>query len=149
MNQPSIAKENRRFIPPSARITPTGAIVSLIVGIAVTAFSWLWLETSGPAIALACGASAGGLVLVAINRERRRRSPPSLVIAPDGLKIEDRTERIVIPWSELAEVRCVTDDVERLEFRSTLSEEPFVLVVDHFSPDQADEIKRAFLRDAA
>lgn len=150
MDQPSIAKTNRKFIPPSARINATGAIVSLIVAIACTAFSWLLFETSSPAIAIASGAAAGGLVLVIINRQRRRRSPPSLVLGVSGVVIEDRQERIIIPWEELAEVRHVAgDEEERLEFRSKHSAEPFILIVEHFSVEQAEEIKRSLLPKAA
>jgi len=43
----------------------------------------------------------------------------------------------------------VVEDVERLEFRSKFSSEPFILVVDHFSPEQAAEIRRSLLPQAA
>src|SRR5690349_15726780 len=150
MSQPNEAHAPKRFIPPAARISAVGAIASVIVGIAMTAFSWLFFEKSSPTIAIATGAAAGGLVLVSINWQRRRHSPPCLLLNQSGVVIEDRHERIIIPWDELAEVRQVVEDVERLEFRSKFSQEPFVLVVDHFSPEQAAEIRRSLLpREAA
>jgi hypothetical protein len=149
MNQPSDAKTLRRFIPPAARISAVGAIASVIVGIAFTAFSWLFFKSASPAIAIATGAAAGGLVLVGITRQRRKNCPPSLMLDRVGVVIEDRHERIIIPWEELAEVRQVVEDVERLEFRSKFSTEPFILVVDHFSPEQAAEIRRSLLPQAA
>jgi hypothetical protein len=149
MNQSNPAQTNKRFIPPSAKVTGVGAVVTVIVAIALTAFSWLFFETASPAIALATGAAGGGLLLVAINWQRRRNAPPSLLLNGDGVVIEDRHERIIIPWEELAEVRQVIEEVERLEFLSKLSAEPFVLVVDHFSAEQAAEIRARLLPKAA
>ena len=149
MNRPNDAKTLRRFIPPAARISTVGAIVSVIVAIAFTAFSWLFFKSASPAIAIAMGAAAGGLVMVGINWQRRKNRPPSLMLDGVGVVIEDRHERIIIPWEELADVRQVVEDVERLEFRSKFSPEPFILIVDHFSPAQAAEIRRSLLKKAA
>jgi len=149
MSQPSATHAHKRFTPPAARINATGAVVCVIVAIALTAFSWLFFETSSPTLALAAGTSGGGLVLVAINWYRRKNCPPSLLLDPTGVVIEDRHERIIIPWEELADVRHVVEEVERLEFRSKFSPEPFVLVVDNFSREQADEIRRSLLPKAA
>jgi hypothetical protein len=149
MNQSNSAKKNQRFIPPAARISAVGAIVTVIVAIALTAFSWLFFKTSSPMIAIATGAAGGGFILVGINWQRRRNCPPSLLLNGDGVVIEDRHERILIPWEELEDVRQVVEDVERLEFRSKLSPEPFILVVDHFSPEQAAEIRARLLSKAA
>jgi hypothetical protein len=149
MNQPNEIHTHMRFIPPAARINATGAVICVIVAIALTLFSWLFFKESSPTIALATGAAGGGLVLVSINWHRRKNCPPSLLLNRAGLVIEDRHERIIIPWEELADVRHVVEDSERLEFRSKFSQEPFILVVDHFSREQADEIRRHLLSRAA
>lgn len=142
-------KERRRFVPEAAKISPAAALASMVVAVFVTLCSWLAFKSLNPVLALAIGASTGGLLLVIVNWRRRKTCPPTLILGPAGIVIEDRQERIIIPWNELAGVRHVTDDDETLEFSSRFGGEPFVLSVSAFSADQAAEIKRALLAEAA
>lgn len=150
MNRPRIPDVDRCFIPSQAYGSASVAgIVALIGAIAVTAFSWLFFETSSPAIAAICGGAAGGLLFVVHRRKRPARSQPSLLLCKAGVIIQDPYEKIVIPWEELAEVRHIVVDVESLEFRCKAGVDPVVLVIEHFTREQAKEIKRWLLPEAA
>ena len=149
MTRHSSFKERRKFIPEAAKIGPTAAIGALIVSVFVTLTLWLMFKSLNPAIPLAIGASTAGLMLVFVNWVRRRSCPPSLILGPVGIVIEDRQERVIIPWAELAGVRHVTEDGESIEISSCFGGEPFVLSVSSFSPQQAAEIKKALLSEAA
>ena len=149
MTQRPSFKERRKFIPEAAKISPVAAIGALIVSVFVTLSTWLTFKSLNPAVPLALGASAGGVLIVTINWLRRKSCPPSLVLGPAGIVIEDSRERVIIPWNELAGIRHIIDDGEALEISSCFGGEPFVLSVSTFSPAEAAEIKRALLSDAA
>jgi hypothetical protein len=149
VTHPTSFKERRKFVPEAAKISPAAAVVAMVVSVFVTLSLWLAFKSLNPVVPLALGASAGGILLVTINWMRRKSCPPSLVLGPAGIIIEDRQERVIIPWTELAGIRHVTEDGESLEISSCFGGEPFVLSVSTFSPEQAAEIKRALLPKAA
>lgn len=148
MSRPDNARSPRCFVPPAAQVHAAAGILCVIFGIAVTAWSWLSFETSSPAIAVGCGVAAGLLLFAADHWRRRRFAPPVLRWDYTGLSLDGGGRKTNISWQQLVEVRHLELEIETLELYRPANPEPVVIVLDHFSPDQADEIRR-HLRPAA
>ena len=148
MSRPEHTRPPRCFVPPAAQTSAAAGILCVIFGIAATALSWLSFETSDPAIAVGCGVAVGGLLYAADHWRRRKFAPPTLRWDDAGLVVEGGGQRVEIAWPQLVEVRHLDLEIETLELYRPAIPDPVVIVLDHFSPEQADEIRRS-LRPAA
>jgi hypothetical protein len=149
MSRPESARQDSCFIPPAAQLNAAAGIFCVIFGIAATLLSWLCFETHSPAIALGCGISAGGLLLVADHWRRQKFAPPILRWNANVLILEKGGLRTVVSWTDIAEIRHLDLEIETIELRKCSCSDPIVIVLDHFSPEQALEIRSELLGRAA
>jgi hypothetical protein len=145
MSRTRIAGDHQRFVPPAAQLNAATAIIAIIVGIGITMLSWLFFESSGPAIALVCGAVASGCCFWLDRWWRRKTAPPILLLHATGAVLESATARLTIDWNDVHEVRHVDREFESIEVVTRSGTTPFVVVIDHFNGEQAEEIRRKLL----
>ena len=142
MRRPEKSHQPECLVPPAAQLNAAAGIFCVIFGIAATTLSWLCFETYSPAIAVGCGVATGGLLFLTDHWRRRRFGPPTLRWNASAVSVEQAGQRTIIPWSDLTEIRHIDADIEALEFHPGPAREPILIVLDHFSREQAEEIRR-------
>jgi len=111
------------------------------VGVALLDYFKLALERSWLRAAIVC-ASAFAFVLVIYWFRSGRHGGQTLVADDQGITIETKARRVLLPWNELAEISLTGDSV--LKFYSPNAREALRLDNLGFTPEQWKAIKELF-----